>query len=139
MPKRLVYLSSGMHHRANTGLDDLDWTKRRWQGAEAYAESKFHDVLLAFAVARRFPDVLSNSLEPGWVATKMGGPGAPDDLSAVHTTQVWLATSADAAAQVSGLYFYHQKLLAPNPAARDVKKQDQLLEACRQFSGIALG
>ena len=138
-PKRLVYLSSGMHHRANTGLDDLDWTKRRWQGAEAYAESKFHDVLLAFAVARLFPDVLSNALEPGWVATKMGGPGAPGDLSAAPTTQVWLATSNDAAARVSGQYFYHRKLLAPNPAARDVKKQDQLLEVCRQFSGIALG
>lgn len=138
-PKRLVYLSSGMHHRANTGLDDLDWTKRRWQGAEAYAESKFHDVLLAFAVARLFPDVLSNALEPGWVATKMGGPGAPGDLSAAPTTQVWLATSNDAAARVSGQYFYHQKLLAPNPAARDVEKQDRLLEACRQFSGVALG
>ena len=138
-PKRLVYLSSGMHHRANTDLDDLDWTKRRWQGAEAYAESKFHDVLLAFAVARLFPDVLSNALEPGWVATKMGGPGAPDDLSAAPTTQVWLATSNDAAAQVSGQYFYHRKLLAPNPAARDVKKQDRLLEACLKFSGIALG
>jgi NAD(P)-dependent dehydrogenase (short-subunit alcohol dehydrogenase family) len=139
MPKRLVYLSSGMHHRSNTGLDDLDWTKRRWQGAEAYAESKFHDVLLAFAVARLFPDVLSNALEPGWVATKMGGPGAPDDLSAAPTTQVWLATSNDAAARVSGQYFYHRKLLAPNPAARDAKKQDQLLEACQKFSGIALG
>ena len=138
-PKRLVYLSSGMHHRANTGLDDLDWTKRRWQGAEAYAESKFHDVLLAFAVARLFPDVLSNALEPGWVATKMGGPGAPDDLSAAHTTQVWLATSNDAAARVSGQYFYHQKRLAPNPAARDVKKQDRLLQACQQFSGVAFG
>ena len=138
-PKRLVYLSSGMHHRANTGLDDLDWTKRRWQGAEAYAESKFHDVLLAFAVARLFPDVLSNALEPGWVATKMGGPGAPGDLSAAPTTQVWLATSNDAAARVSGQYFYHRKLLAPNPAARDVKKQERLLEACRQFSGVAFG
>ena len=138
-PKRLVYLSSGMHHRANTGLDDLDWAERRWQGAEAYAESKFHDVLLAFAVARLFPDVLSNALEPGWVATKMGGPGAPGDLSAAPTTQVWLATSNDAAARVSGQYSYHQKLLAPNPAARDVEKQDRLLEACRQFSGVALG
>jgi NAD(P)-dependent dehydrogenase (short-subunit alcohol dehydrogenase family) len=139
MPKRLVYLSSGMHHRANTGLDDLDWTERRWQGAEAYAESKFHDVLLAFAVARLFPDVLSNALEPGWVATKMGGPGAPDDLSAAPTTQVWLATSNDAAARVSGQYFYHRKQLAPNPAARDVKKQERLLAACRQFSGVTLG
>ena len=29
-PKRLVYLSSGMHHHADANLDDIFWTKRRW-------------------------------------------------------------------------------------------------------------
>jgi NAD(P)-dependent dehydrogenase (short-subunit alcohol dehydrogenase family) len=104
-PKRLVYLSSGMHHGANTNLDDLLWIKRRWNGAAAYAETKFHDVLLAFALARLFPNLLSNALEPGWVPTKMGGPGAPDDLDAAPKTQVWLATSNDRAALVSGNIF----------------------------------
>src|SRR5215467_11387741 len=51
----------------------------------AYAESKLCDVLLAFAVARRWKDVKSNALEPGWVATKMGGPlGAGRSSSGVH-------------------------------------------------------
>ena len=85
-PKRLVYLSSGMHHHADANLDDILWKKRRWNGSTAYAESKLHDAMLAFAIARRWPDVFSNSLEPGWVPTKMGGagragrhgPGAPD-------------------------------------------------------------
>ena len=62
-----------MHRGANPRLDDLTWTKRAWNPAEAYAESKFLDVLIAFAVARRWPNVLSNALEPGWVATRMGG------------------------------------------------------------------
>ena len=73
-PKRLVYLSSGMHRGVRPRLDDLLWTKRSWSGASAYAESKLCDVLLAFAVARRWKDVKSNALEPGWVATKMGAP-----------------------------------------------------------------
>ena len=60
-PKRLVYLSSGMHHGVRPALDDVTWTKRPWQGAQAYAESKFYDTVLAFAVARRWPDVLSNA------------------------------------------------------------------------------
>jgi NAD(P)-dependent dehydrogenase (short-subunit alcohol dehydrogenase family) len=64
-PKRLVYLSSGMHHHADANLDDILWKKRPWNGSTAYAESKLHDVMLAFAVARRWPDVLSNALEPG--------------------------------------------------------------------------
>ncbi len=86
-PSRLIYLSSGLHRGAGTGLDDLPWRKRRWQGLPAYAESKLHDVLLAFAMARQWPDVLSNALEPGWVATRMGGAGAPDDLAKAHLTQ----------------------------------------------------
>ena len=92
-PKRLVYLSSGMHERANANLDDILWRKRRWDGSSAYAESKLHDVMLAFAVARLWPNVLSNAVTPGWVPTKMGGAGAPDDISQAHLTQAWLATS----------------------------------------------
>lgn len=137
-PGRLVFLSSGMHRGADASLEDIGWSKRRWRGAEAYAESKLHDVLLAFAVARRWPGVLSNAVNPGWVATKMGGPGATDDLDQGHRTQAWLATSDDPAARVSGKYFYHLRQQAPDPAVRDPSRQDAFLELCRRFSGVAL-
>ena len=137
-PKRLIYLSSGMHHHADAHLDDIVWRARRWEGSTAYAESKLHDVMLAFAVARLWPDVLSNALEPGWVPTKMGGAGAPDDLGQAHLTQAWLAASDDAAAQVTAGYFYHLKPRAPNPQARDVALQDRLLDICGEISGVAL-
>jgi NAD(P)-dependent dehydrogenase (short-subunit alcohol dehydrogenase family) len=117
-PKRLVYLSSGLHRGADASLRDLTWAERPWNGSRAYSDSKLHDAILAFAVARRWPDVLSNALEPGWVATKMGGAGAPDDLSEGPTTQVWLATSNDPEALVTGQYFYHQKPRAVDAAAR---------------------
>ncbi len=136
-PKRLVYLSSGLHRGAAASLDDVAWKKRPWQASVAYAESKLYDVLLAFAVARRWPGVFSNALEPGWVATRMGGPGAPDDLDAGRRTQAWLAVSDDEGARVTGEYFYHMRLRAPNPSADDVDLQDRLLEACRRFSGVA--
>jgi len=136
-PRRLVYLSSGMHQRGDASLRDLEWNARHWSGAQAYSDSKLHDVILAFAVARRWPDILANALEPGWVPTKMGGPGAPDDLDAAPTTQVWLATSEDPAATVSGQYFYHQQLRSPLPAARDTKIQERLLAACSALSGVA--
>ncbi len=48
-------------------------SSRRWSESSAYADSKLHNVILAFAVARKWPDVLSNAVDPGWVATKMGG------------------------------------------------------------------
>jgi len=37
-PDRLVYLSSGLHHSGEGPLRDIDWTKRRWDPARAYAE-----------------------------------------------------------------------------------------------------
>jgi NAD(P)-dependent dehydrogenase (short-subunit alcohol dehydrogenase family) len=135
-PKRLVYLSSGMHRGGDSSLSDLLWKERPWNGSSAYADSKLHDVILAFAVARKWPDVLSNALEPGWVPTKMGGPGAPDDLDAAPRTQVWLATSHEPAAQVSGQYFYHMKRRAADPAAANPAIQDRLLAECAQLSGV---
>ena len=135
LPKRLVYLSSGLHRVGNPSLYDLTWGKREWNGYQAYCDSKLHDVILAFATARLRPDVYCNALEPGWVATKMGGPGAPDDLAAGPETQVWLATSDDPEATVSGEYFYHCKRRSVVPAARDPAVQDRLLDACARISG----
>jgi NAD(P)-dependent dehydrogenase (short-subunit alcohol dehydrogenase family) len=137
-PGRLVYLSSGMHRGGNTSLDDPQWERRRWNGAQAYSDSKLFDTALAFAVARRWPDVLSNAVEPGWVPTRMGGPGAPDDMSLAPVTQAWLAVSSDPAATVSGGYFYHQQPRTPHPAARDAGFQDALLGYCGRLSGTEL-
>jgi NAD(P)-dependent dehydrogenase (short-subunit alcohol dehydrogenase family) len=137
-PKRLIYVSSGMHQGVRPAMDDLLWTKRAWSGALAYAESKLCDVLLSFAVARRWPNTLSNAVEPGWVPTKMGGPSAPDDLMEGCVTQAWLATSEDAPARSTAGYFYHQRPRSPNLLANDVVIQEQLLAECRRISGIAL-
>ena len=135
-PKRLVYLSSGLHRSGDTTLRDLAWRTRAWDGSSAYADSKLHDVILAFAVARKWPKVFSNALEPGWVPTKMGGANAPDDLDAGAQTQAWLATSNDPEAMVTGQYFYHQKRRAVEAAARDEKIQERLIAECAQLSGV---
>jgi NAD(P)-dependent dehydrogenase (short-subunit alcohol dehydrogenase family) len=137
-PGRLIYLSSGMHEGGTPDLDDPQFERRRWNGAQAYSDSKLYDLMLAFAVARRWPDVLANAVTPGWVATKMGGPGASDDLSLGPVTQAWLAVSDDPAAQVSGRYFYHQKEKRPSAAARDQDLQDALLDYCRGLTGAGL-
>jgi NAD(P)-dependent dehydrogenase (short-subunit alcohol dehydrogenase family) len=137
-PDRLVYLSSGMHRGGEADLDDLQWTRRRWSGAQAYSDSKLFDVVLAFAMARRWPGVLSNALEPGWVPTKMGGTGAPDDLSLAPVTQAWLAVSDDPAATVTAGYFYHQHPREVHPAARLVDLQEGLLDRCAVLTGTPI-
>ena len=96
------------------------------------------NVVLALAVARRWPAVPSNAVEPGWVPTKMGGPGAPDDMALAPVTQAWLAVSDDAAATGTGGYFYHQRPRATHPAAGDVKVQEELLGYCADIAGTEL-
>lgn len=137
-PGRLVYLSSGMHQGGDPSLRDPQWESRRWNGSQAYSDSKLFDLVLAFAVARRWPGVLSNAVEPGWVPTRMGGAGAPDDITKGPVTQVWLATSDDPAAMVTGRYFYHQRQRATHPAARDRTVQENLLAACAALTDTVL-
>jgi NAD(P)-dependent dehydrogenase (short-subunit alcohol dehydrogenase family) len=137
-PDRLVYLSSGLHHAGARSLTDIDWTGRRWNAAQAYSDSKLQVTALAFTVARAWPDVLSNAVDPGWVPTKMGGPTATDDLELGYLTQTWLAVSNDAAATVSGGYWYHRRRQEPAAEARDKAFQDQLMDRLAALTGVAL-
>ncbi|MGH8255312.1 MAG: SDR family NAD(P)-dependent oxidoreductase [Steroidobacteraceae bacterium] len=137
-PARLIYLSSGLHRRGTAELADLQWSARRWDGMQAYSDSKLLVVVLAFALARRWPAVHSNALEPGWVATRMGGPEAPDDLSLGAVTQAWLAAGEDPQTAVSGQYFFHQKLRWVHPEARSIELQDGLLQYCAGLTGVPL-
>ena len=137
-PDRLVYLSSGLANGGEPDLSDPQWTNRRWNGLQAYSDSKLFDVMLAFGLARRWPDTLSNSVEPGWVATKMGGPGAPDDLELAPVTQAWLAVSDDPAATVSGHHFYHQRQRAVSADAHSAERQDALFAYCADITGTTI-
>jgi hypothetical protein len=89
-------------------------------------------------VARRWPDVFSNAVDPGWVPTRMGGPGAPDDLRLGHLTREWLATSDEPETRTSGGYWFHKRRRSPHPAALEPPFQDDLLAALARFTGTAL-
>jgi NAD(P)-dependent dehydrogenase (short-subunit alcohol dehydrogenase family) len=137
-PDRLIYLSSGMHYAGAGSLRDTDWTARQWNAAQAYSESKLQVTALALTLARLWPDVLSNAVDPGWVPTKMGGPAATDDLEQGHLTQTWLAVSNDTAATVSGGYWYHRQRQEPEAEARDLAFQNQLMDRLAALTGVAL-
>jgi NAD(P)-dependent dehydrogenase (short-subunit alcohol dehydrogenase family) len=137
-PSRLVYLTSGLEADGTVRLDDLQWGARPWDGMQAYSDAKLYDVMLAFAVARRWPGVLSNAVDPGWIRTRMGGPHATDDLPEGADTPVWLATDDSPEATVTGAYFKRRRQLRANPQAYDERLQDELLAACAKLSGVDL-
>lgn len=129
-PNRLIYLSSDMHLHGRANLED--WNTRR----TSYSDSKLYVTMLSMAVARKWSDVCSNAVDPGWVPTKMGGRGAPDDLEQGYETQTWLAVGDDSRAQVSGRYFYHRTERRYNAQASNVRLQERLLTLCGEITDI---
>jgi NAD(P)-dependent dehydrogenase (short-subunit alcohol dehydrogenase family) len=135
-PARLVYLSSDMHRGGRATLAGMDWSGDRATGT--YSDSKLFVTAFTLAIARVWPDVYSNAVNPGWVATKMGGAGASDDLDLGHVTQNWLATSDDPQARTSGGYWFHQRREDPAPGVRDLRFQDELLDELARVTGTPL-
>jgi NAD(P)-dependent dehydrogenase (short-subunit alcohol dehydrogenase family) len=52
-------------------LSGLDWAGR--SATASYSTSKPHLTALSAAIARLFPHLVSNAVDPGWVPTRMGG------------------------------------------------------------------
>lgn len=132
-PERLIYLSSGLHMHGRAHLDDLESENP----AVSYSDSKLYLMMLCMAVSRRWPEVYADAVDPGWVPTRMGGRGAPDDLQKGFETQVWLAVSSDSRAKVSGRYFHHLAEKRFNPQAGDTALQEGFLRLCRKITGIS--
>ena len=131
-PKRLIYLGSGMHLHGHLNLDNFTKDISRI----SYSDSKLHVLMLAMAVARKWQEVYSNAVDPGWVPTKMGGHGAPDNLQRGYETQAWLAVSNDEQAKVTGCYFHHKREARYNPEATDVTLQEKFLKTCEEITGV---
>ncbi|MEU8376243.1 SDR family NAD(P)-dependent oxidoreductase [Micromonospora sp. NPDC048894] len=135
-PGRLVFVSSAMAADGLADLTDLRYDTRPWHGVEAYSRTKLLDLALAFAVARRWPGVLSNAVDPGWVRTRMGGDAAPTSPDDAAREMVRLAVDVDPGALASGRYV----------SARDWRPErsridplgDELLLRCAQLTGVEL-
>ncbi len=98
---RLVNLSSGLGQ-----LDDMQ------DGQPAYRVSKaaLNALTRMLAAATRDDNILVNSVCPGWVRTRMGGPGATRDVAQGADTVVWLATLPDGGP--SGGFFRDRQRIA---------------------------
>lgn len=132
-PERLIYMSSGMHLHGHFDMENI----KRNVSRITYSDSKLHVLMLALAVARRWQGVYSNAVNPGWVPTKMGGRGAPDDLKKGYETQVWLSVSDEKEAKVTGRYFHHKKERPCSSEAPNTALQESLLELCHELTGVA--
>lgn len=100
---RVIWVSSGGMYTQRLSLDDIDWRRRPYDGVVAYAQTKRMQVALADELARRWPELWSAAMHPGWADT----PGVRTSLPAFHRwtaarlrtaeqgadTAVWLAAA----------------------------------------------
>lgn len=137
-PKKLVFLSSGLHSGGDPSLKDVGWKQRgekEWTSSQGYGDSKMHNIMFAKAFARRWKDTQVTSMDPGWQPTKMGGASATGDLQKSVDTYVMLATED----VQSRKYFKPGRAEAePMAACADEKTQDKLLKICEEFTGVSL-
>jgi hypothetical protein len=117
-------------------LDDPQWAHRPWDGLQADADSRLFDVVLTAHIARQWPFVRSDAVEPGWVATKVGGPWGSRRHSPRAGHQAWLAVSDEPTALGSGGYFFHEQTRAPRPAVATFGQQ--LADYCADLTGVHL-
>ena len=107
---RVINVSSIAHTRAYIDLDDIENTRTPYDDYQAYASSKFANVLFTVELARRLKarGVSVNALHPGVVSTKLLQTGfemrGPDSLGKGARSSVMLAISPEYA-HISGAYF----------------------------------
>ncbi|SYZ34646.1 SDR family NAD(P)-dependent oxidoreductase [Propionibacterium australiense] len=133
LPGRIIVTSSSMHRDGDVGIDAEDFE------LSSYSTSKLCVTAFAMALAGSHAGTLVHAVDPGWVPTRMGGPGAPDDLTAGHRTQEWLATAPETDIRPrTGGYWRHRRAGAPHPAALDPGFQGRLIGILEQRTGTTL-
>ena len=136
-PERIIYLSSSMHRQgdaSNTMLESIAQGKV----FPSYSDTKLYDLILALAFGNKWPDVIVNAVDPGWVPTKMGGAGARDNLDKGYETQAWLAVSDEAKALERGRLLFHKQEVDFKQQAAQKDIQDTLLKLCEEISQVSL-
>src|SRR5918992_2140611 len=158
-PSRIITPSSVAHRGAYINFDNLQFERGRYNGVEAYRQSKLANVLFTKELARRLREsgVTSNCFHPGGVRTNLV------QSSAWHYRLIWaiinpflanpkkgadtaiyLASSSEVA-EISGKYFVNKKPVRPSKladdhdaAARLWKISEEQLEECYFISRIGL-
>ncbi|WPO84342.1 SDR family NAD(P)-dependent oxidoreductase [Chryseobacterium sp. JJR-5R] len=133
-PRQLIYLCSDLHLGGNLKLQSMQDKSSDIN----YSDSKLQVLVMSKAVSRKWRDVKVNAVNPGWVATKMGKSGAPDDLRLSYGTLVWLAEGTEEGSNVTGQLLFQKKIEKNyNLAANDPATQDALLETYAKVTGVS--
>jgi NAD(P)-dependent dehydrogenase (short-subunit alcohol dehydrogenase family) len=143
---RVVATASGAHRAGVLDPDDLSAQLRHYGAYRAYGTSKQANILFAAEAARRWPELLSTSYDPGPARTRIATDNPvvafgmkvalfmPSPARAARTL-VWLARQ-DPDTLVNGGYYAHQRLRRPRPNAADPALAARLWRASERAVGL---
>jgi NAD(P)-dependent dehydrogenase (short-subunit alcohol dehydrogenase family) len=140
--QRIINVSSIAHNRAFLDLEDIENTRREFDDYQAYATSKFANVLFTVELARRLGTrgVLVNAVHPGVVSTKLLTAGfdmrGPDSIGKGARTSVMLAISPEYG-HISGAYFVEGRESRMHRQASDAQFAARFYELSAERVGVA--
>lgn len=147
---RIVVVASHAHQGRTIAFDDLQ-CEHRYEGYEAYAQSKLANILFANELARRLQGthITVNSLTPGDVATGLGSNNGPFRALVRNAvcratrrmvgpewgsrTIIYLAASPEVEG-VTGRYFREEHAIPPSDAALDTLLAGKLWKVSEQLT-----
>ena len=144
---RVVTTASGAHKAGLLDLGDLQ-SEKSYAAWHAYGTSKLCNILFTRELAKRAPELHATCFHPGVVRTGfakndsgisrvLATLSAPFLRSPTHGARslVWLAGSA-AAAELTGVYVYDEKVVEPSLQARDDTLAQGLWERSAELVGL---
>nr|XP_046259761.1 dehydrogenase/reductase SDR family member 12 [Scatophagus argus] len=145
---RVVTVSSGGMLTQKLNVDDLQFEKGTFDGTMAYAQNKRQQVILTERWSSQHKEIHFSSMHPGWADTPAVQTSMPSFHSKMQSklrteamgadTVVWLAVSAAAIKQPSGLFFQDRKAVAthlPLASTRSTpQEEEKLLTALEEFA-----
>jgi hypothetical protein len=90
------------------------------------------------AVAGRWPDVLSNAVDRGWVPTKMGGPGAPDDFEMDVSPRPGSRSAMIRLLSSAADCWHHRRPQVRAREVSDTRFQNELSATLAELTGVTL-
>jgi NAD(P)-dependent dehydrogenase (short-subunit alcohol dehydrogenase family) len=149
-PSRIITTSSVAHRGARINFDNLQFERGRYNGIEAYRQSKLANILFTKELARRSrgSGVTSNCFHPGGVRTNLvqSGPWYYRLIWAIidpflvsprkgADTAIYLASSSKVDS-ISGKYFVNRKPVGPSGTADDHDATARLWKISEELTGI---
>jgi len=142
-PARIVNVASAF--ASDLDLDDLQFERRRYDGMQAYAQSKACDRLWTWALARRLAGtrVTANAMTPGFVPGTELSRDMPPSVRAMFSarggrtsaegadTAVWLASSPEVEG-ITGKFFADRRQRACE--FRNEADEERLWSICERFA-----